>query len=96
MWQGQEVKGRFATYSMPKKKLLLTAFGEVVREARKKSGLSQEELADLAGLHRTYIGMIERGEKNITMLNAEKIAVALGMKLSELMKRAEHLGKEDN
>jgi transcriptional regulator with XRE-family HTH domain len=76
--------------------LLLSAFGEAVREARKKIGLSQEELAERADLHRTYIGMIERGEKNITMLNAEKIAKALEHKLSTLIKRAEHLSQSPN
>ena len=74
---------------MPKSRTLLTAFGDVIREARKKRGLSQEALAEIADLHRTYIGMIERGEKNITIVNAEKIALALGHKVSDLFKRAE-------
>ena len=74
---------------MPKKKVLLDAFGEAVRDSRKARGLSQEGLAELADLHRTYIGMIERGEKNITIVNAEKIAVALSMNLSTLIRHAE-------
>ncbi|MBL0606922.1 helix-turn-helix transcriptional regulator [Aeromonas caviae] len=52
-------------------------FGQRVRHFRKLKGISQEELADLCDLHRTYIGSVERGERNITLLNAEKIANAL-------------------
>ena len=58
-------------------KTTLEKFGEKVREERHKLGLSQEELASRAGVHRTYIGMIERAEKNITLENIEKIAKAL-------------------
>lgn len=65
---------------------LLTKFGKRVREKRLKADLSQEELADRAGLHRTYIGMIERAEKNITLMNVEKLAKALNIKLSDLFK----------
>ena len=53
------------------------AFGKRVRELRKKKGYSQEELADKAGLHRTYIGSIERGEQNVSIDNIDKIAKAL-------------------
>tara|TARA_R110002074_G_C12148358_1_gene629926 strand:- start:253 stop:486 length:234 start_codon:yes stop_codon:yes gene_type:complete len=67
-----------------KNKILIT-FGEKVREIRKKKGLSQEELAHKANLHRTYIGMIERGEKNITLINIEKIANALDIDIKELL-----------
>lgn len=63
---------------------ILKAFGNKVKEERLKLGLSQEELADRAGLHRTYIGMIERAEKNITLLNIEKIAKALKLNIKEL------------
>lgn len=49
-------------------------------------GLSQEELAELSGLHRTYIGAVERGQRNITLLNAEKISHALGVTLAEMVK----------
>lgn len=59
-------------------------FGKKVREERLKLGLSQEGLAEKAGVHRTYIGMIERAEKNITLENIEKIAKALGMRIEEL------------
>lgn len=66
-------------------KTTLEKFGEKVREERHKQGLSQEELASRAGVHRTYIGMIERAEKNITLENIEKIAKALGISLDKIM-----------
>lgn len=62
-------------------------FGEKVRSNRKKQQISQDELANLCGLHRTYIGAVERGERNITLINAEKIANALQVNLSELVSR---------
>lgn len=68
---------------MTKKKILIS-FGAKVRELRKEKGLSQEELSFKADLHRTYIGMIERAEKNITLINIEKIAKALEVDLKEL------------
>ncbi len=52
-------------------------FGQRVRHFRKLKGISQEELANHCDLHRTYIGSVERGERNITLLNAEKIAKSL-------------------
>ena len=64
---------------------ILIKFGNKVRERRGALGLSQEELAERAGFHRTYIGMIERAEKNITLENIEKIARALEIPLRELM-----------
>ncbi len=73
---------------MTKNKILI-AFGERVRDLRKERGLSQEELSFKAELHRTYIGMIERAEKNITLLNISKIAKALGVKLSEILNEVE-------
>jgi transcriptional regulator with XRE-family HTH domain len=66
------------------KKQILIHFGRRVREERDKRGLSQERLGELAKVHRTYIGMIERAEKNITLTNMEKIARALGKKVSDL------------
>jgi transcriptional regulator with XRE-family HTH domain len=63
---------------------IIIKFGERVREIRKEKELSQEELAHKADLHRTYIGMIERAEKNITLLNIEKIASALEVNIKEL------------
>lgn len=67
-------------------KTTLEKFGEKVREERLKQGISQEELAARAGVHRTYIGMIERAEKNITLENIEKIAKALGIKIADFFK----------
>ena len=69
---------------MSKEKVLIQ-FGEKVRFIRKERGLSQEQLAHNANLHRTYIGMIERAEKNITLLNIEKIADALEVSVHELL-----------
>jgi transcriptional regulator with XRE-family HTH domain len=71
---------------MASKKDILVKFGEKVREIRKEKRLSQEELSFKADLHRTYIGMIERAEKNITLVNIEKIAVALDVSVSDLLK----------
>jgi transcriptional regulator with XRE-family HTH domain len=61
-------------------------FGKKVRELRTKSGYSQEAFAFACNLHRTYIGCIERGEKNITITNIEKIAKALKVQTWELFK----------
>jgi ribosome-binding protein aMBF1 (putative translation factor) len=59
-------------------------FGEHVRKLRKQKGLSQEALALACELDRTYIGSVERGERNISLLNIYKIAEALGVKAKEL------------
>ncbi len=59
-------------------------FGKKVRELRTESGYSQEGFAFACNLHRTYIGCIERGEKNITITNIEKIAKALKVEISQL------------
>lgn len=66
------------------KKSVLVKFGQKVRAERMDLGLSQEELAARAGVHRTYIGMIERAEKNITLENIEKLAKALEISISAL------------
>jgi len=68
------------------KKQILIDFGNRVREIRKEKALSQEQLSFKTDLHRTYIGMIERAEKNITLINIEKIANALEVNISELIK----------
>ena len=67
-------------------KNLKKIFGQRVKEKRTSANLSQEELAYKAGVHRTYIGMIERGEKNITLLSIEKIAKALNTNIEEIFK----------
>lgn len=65
------------------KRQVLVEFGQKVREERVRQGLSQEELAARAGVHRTYIGMIERAEKNITLESIEKIATALDIRIAD-------------
>ena len=67
------------------KSKVLIKFGEKVREKRTALNLSQEELAERAGVHRTYVGMIERAEKNITLENIEKICKALKTPLHKLL-----------
>ena len=64
---------------------LLKKFGKRVRQLRDERGISQERLGELAKVHRTYVGMIERGEKNITLTNIEKFAKALNVKLTDLL-----------
>ncbi len=64
-------------------------FPQVLKEARLQKGISQEELADLAGLHRTYISQIERGLKSPSLRSLGKIADALGILLSTLIRRIE-------
>jgi transcriptional regulator with XRE-family HTH domain len=61
-------------------------FGKAVRKRRHKLGVSQEEFADMCGLDRTYIGGIERGERNVALVNIEKIASGLKISLSELFR----------
>lgn len=63
--------------------------GAVVRALRDEAGVSQEEFAARCGLHRTYVGAIERGEKTITIETAQKVANAFGLSLSELFARLE-------
>lgn len=67
------------------KEPILVLFGRNVQTIRKEQGLSQERLADKAGVHRTYIGMIERAEKNITLCNIERIAKALNIHINLLL-----------
>jgi transcriptional regulator with XRE-family HTH domain len=61
------------------------AFGKRLKAIRDDRGYSQERLADLAGLHRTYIGGVERGERNVSLLNIWRIADALGVGPSALL-----------
>ena len=63
---------------------LLEKFGHVIRERRLKQNLSQEYLADLCSLHRTYISDVELGKRNVSLSNINKIAAALGIALSDL------------
>ncbi len=59
-------------------------FGARVRQLRTERGWSQEAFADRAGLHRTYVGSIERGEQNISLANIERVAATLGVSLADL------------
>jgi len=59
-------------------------FGNRVRMLRKSKGWSQEEFADQCGLHRTYIGAIERGERNVSLNNIHAVAKALGLSVKDL------------
>jgi transcriptional regulator with XRE-family HTH domain len=61
-------------------------FGEAVRQRRLALGLSQEELAERAGLHRTYVGSVERGERNVSLENIVRLAAALKLNASQLLK----------
>ena len=63
---------------------IIEIFGHNVQKYRNAIGLSQEQLADKAGLHRTYIGMIERVEKNVTLRNIQKLANALEVPIENL------------
>lgn len=69
---------------MPKKDIL-EAFGQRVRELRNERDWSQEELADEAELDRTYIGGIERGERNLALRNIQRLAETFGLTIAELM-----------
>ena len=60
-------------------------FGDRLREVRLKAGVSQEKLADMAKLHRTYVSAVERGRCNISLVNIEKLAVALDVTMRDLM-----------
>ncbi len=64
---------------------ILTALGQRVRELRLKQGYSQEAFADLCGVHRTFMGTIERGESNISFSNLARVSKALGITLSQLL-----------
>jgi len=64
---------------------ILKRFGINVRNIRKSIGWSQENLADKSGLHRTYIGSIEKGGRNVSLINIERIAKALNVKIGKLL-----------
>jgi transcriptional regulator with XRE-family HTH domain len=71
---------------MAKKRDILAKFGSRVRKLRHETGLSQEKFAAKCDLDRTYLGSVERGERNIAIRNIERIAKVLRMSISELMK----------
>ena len=68
------------------KSKILLEFGCTVKKLRREKRWSQEELAKKAGLHRTYVGSIERSERNVSLINIERIAKALDVKIGNLIK----------
>ena len=68
---------------------LKASLGRVIREKRSKLGFSQDGFAAEIGVHRTYMGGIERGERNVSLVNLNLIATGLGLSLAELFKLAE-------
>lgn len=70
--------------------VLIEEFGKRIRQLRTERNLSQEQLAELTGFHRTYIGMVERGERNISLSNIGVFAKAFGLSASQLL----HFDKE--
>lgn len=64
---------------------IMARFGNRLREIREEVGISQEKLADLAGVHRTYVSSVERGKRNVSLVNIERFAAALGVVMGDLM-----------
>ena len=69
------------------------AFAKVVEKHRKAKGLSKARLAEMAGLHQTYIGLLERGQRSPNLDTAKAIAMALGIRLAELIEESELIQK---
>ncbi|MCL4833394.1 MAG: helix-turn-helix domain-containing protein [Caldilineaceae bacterium] len=68
---------------------ILTDFGHRLKAIRSERGLTQEKLAELSGLHRTYVGAVERGERNISLKNIHALALALNVPPADLLKDRE-------
>lgn len=68
---------------------ILLKYGQVVRKIRLEKGISQETLADLSGLHRTYMSDVELGKRNVSLENIDRIANALDVSISEIFKQME-------
>ncbi|REE67017.1 helix-turn-helix protein [Paenibacillus taihuensis] len=75
---------------------VLEIIGRRIRDLRKQRGLSQEQLGEMAGVHFSYIGKIERAEKNVTVVNLEKIAAALGVSFFDLFLFGKFIRPEQN
>ena len=71
------------------KEHILIRYGQAVRKVRLEQGISQEELADRCGLHRTYISDVELGKRNISLENIERIAISLNRTLSDFFEEVE-------
>lgn len=67
-------------------KSIIKSFGEEIKKLRIQKSLSQENLAEKTGFHRTYIGMVERGERNISLNNIQKLAKALEIEIFQIFK----------
>ena len=79
---------------MEQEEKILRAFGLAVRHERERIGVSQDVFAEMAGVHRTYVGSVERGERNLSLKNIAAFAKALGTTPSKLLAKAEpFLGK---
>ena len=78
--------------------VILIVLGQRIRELRLGKGYSQEAFADLCGVHRTFMGTVERGESNLSFMNLAKISTALGITLSQMLsgleKRADTLARK--
>ena len=70
---------------MSRKRNVRQIFGQNLRRKRETLGISQEDLAEKAGLHRTYIGSVERGERNVSIDNMERLAIAVGSNIEQLL-----------
>jgi transcriptional regulator with XRE-family HTH domain len=68
---------------------IAATFGSVLREKREEAGISQEELADRAGLHRTYVSLIERGKRTASIEVVRRVASALGVSMADLIDATE-------
>lgn len=73
---------------------VLVAFGETVRQQRKARGLSQEAFADQCGIDRSYMGGVERGERNVALLNVARIVESLELDFSEFFKALDRARQE--
>jgi ribosome-binding protein aMBF1 (putative translation factor) len=72
-----------------KEQTISERFGQAVKAVREAQGISQEKLAELAEIDRTYVSMIERGKRHPTLEVASRIAIALSLRLSEIIRQAE-------
>lgn len=66
------------------------AFGQAIRKFRTNKGISQEKFANMCNLHRTYISDIERGQRNVSLENIDKMAIALSINISDIFKEVEN------
>ncbi|HEY2157995.1 MAG TPA: helix-turn-helix transcriptional regulator [Isosphaeraceae bacterium] len=73
----------------PSRRDIRERFGDAVRDRREALALTQEEFADRAGIHRTYLSDIERGTRNVSLINIERLSDALAIELSELFRSVE-------